>query len=108
MTKARKLSDIREERAAKGRRDLTVVTFVFFVLILAGFGGCTALVNHVNNSPEAIAKRQKAERKSACLDRLRSQLKDPDSLRVISYNGTYVEYTATNSFGGRIRNTHRC
>lgn len=43
-----------------------------------------------------------------CLDSFRSQLKDPDSGKVISLNGNTLTYTATNSYGARIQGKALC
>ena len=57
--------------------------------------------------------------KSECIDLLRRELKDPGSLQVLSHRflretmdnnklGIRIDYTAKNSFGGRVRDTYEC
>ncbi|WP_115081050.1 hypothetical protein [Synechococcus sp. N32] len=47
---------------------------------------------------------------SACRRALKAAMKDPDSFRVLNsdYANLLIEYSATNSFGGRIRNVMDC
>lgn len=46
----------------------------------------------------------------ACEDALKKSLKDPDSLKILGKDrqNLLIEYTATNSFGGRVRNVLDC
>jgi hypothetical protein len=51
-----------------------------------------------------------ANRLSACETVLKATLKDPDSLKIIDrdYANVTITYSATNSFGGRIKNVIDC
>ena len=65
-------------------------------------------------TPQAPADPYREIRSSemtACWMYLRDQMNDPRSFRVLSKdrrNGGIVEFTATNGFGGTIRQTYRC
>lgn len=53
----------------------------------------------------------KSSEMTACWMFLRDQMNDPRSFRVLNKdrrNGGIVEFTATNGFGGTIRQTYRC
>lgn len=43
-----------------------------------------------------------------CLDSFRSSLKDPDSGKVVAFEGNLLTYTATNSYGARIQGKALC
>lgn len=43
-----------------------------------------------------------------CLESFKTELKDPDSGKVISFNDSILVYTATNSFGARIQGRAIC
>ena len=93
-----------------------IVVFIFAALLLIGCG------------PTAEEKAEAAKRNliDLCKDDLRAGLKDPHSLRVLGAKarfmdgvqtgktvpdwdaGARVEYTATNSYGGRTRGIWLC
>lgn len=59
------------------------------------------------NVTREISFREMAE----CQMDLQSSLKDPDSYKELSKtreNGGVIHYTATNSFGGRVKASHHC
>ncbi len=57
----------------------------------------TMLLNGCNKAP--------AEQ---CLDSFRGDLKDPESPKVISFEGGELIYTATNSYGARVKGRALC
>ena len=45
---------------------------------------------------------------ASCEQKVKAQLKDPNSYQRISFDFPFLVYSATNSFGGRVRDTHIC
>lgn len=97
-----------------------VITASVVGVLLSSCGG-----NSVASSNGNSSSRNKQLEQACISEDIRPRLKDPQSLRVLNRNsvnakavGTYEEgsytefayitYTATNSFGGRIKSTRNC
>ena len=68
-----------------------MVKFGFFLIFVSLVSGC------IGNSPGA-----------QCLTSFKDELKDPDSGKVISFEGNKLTYSATNSYGARIQGKALC
>ena len=81
----------------------------------------TSLIKNKDFKPRFDAKKKELEAKAikssstalaivTCKNALRASLKDPDSLKILNTDRTnlMIEYSATNAFGGRIRNVVDC
>lgn len=61
--------------------------------------------------PSNVTREISFEEMAECQIKLQNSLKDPDSYKEISKtreSGGVIHYTATNSFGGRVKASHHC
>lgn len=61
--------------------------------------------------PSNVTREISFEEMAECQMKLQNSLKDPDSYKEISKtreSGGVIHYTATNSFGGRVKASHHC
>lgn len=80
----------------------------------------TSKITNKAYKPKFDAKKKELNKPSAsdvltgimlnCQKSLKASLTDPDSLKIISrdFNSLRIEYSATNAFGGRVRNVVDC
>lgn len=62
-------------------------------------------------APENVTREISFREMAECQINLQNSLKDPDSYKELSNtreSGGVIHYTATNSFGGRVRSSHHC
>jgi sRNA-binding protein len=64
-------------------------------------------------NPQIMQRDRTSSDVAQCQTALQYQLHDPNSYRQLSSNAEVIKtgvirYTATNGFGGRVQNTHRC
>jgi hypothetical protein len=80
--------------------------FVSVAFIVGTFVACA----NIKESPAARVSREATEARVRCYERLRSTLKDPGSLRIYNRgsDSMMIDYSATNSFGGRLRKQYWC
>lgn len=82
------------------------------------FMACTARPKGILKTQDLIYKKG-PKLKIQCIDLLKRELNDPNSLQVLNHRytrktmdnnelGITLDYTAKNAFGGRVRNIYRC
>ena len=94
---------------------------IFVSIVLVGIvGGCVAIFSNIGESAKEPEEFDSIYARVYCKDQIKRRLKDPSSYkfysaRVLNTSGKYKEYGAatidfgaTNSFGGMIRQTAIC
>ena len=86
------------------------ITLVSITTIVAGLSMIVAATGMLEPSAEQIRVQKLMDARIACYNDIRSGLKDPSSLQIHNRgdDSRTIVYSATNSFGGRIRDTYYC
>ena len=116
-----KLAKEVEEKAKKELDRLTKKYTPFVTVgLVAIIGGCVALINNGGGSVKEPREFTDIYAKIWCKDGIKEQLKDPSSYKfysakVVKTSGKYkqygaatIDFGATNSFGGMVRQTAIC
>ena len=89
---------------------MIVVSVISLTVII---GGCVAFIKDASKERPKSAEDIKIEKLRFCEDVIKSNLKDPSSYRRINSRDRqiatgYIRYSATNSFGGRVKEIYKC
>ena len=84
--------------------------------VLNAFMACSSRAKGSFVTNETLVAQKGTQARRDCINTLKAQLKDPDSLKVQAHSftrkgnslGVKLQYSATNSFGGRISGTFTC
>ncbi len=84
--------------------------------VLNAFMACSAIAKGSFTRNEDLVAQTGEQARRDCIELLKSQLQDPNSLQVQSHSfirknnslGVNLRYTATNGFGGRVQGTYSC
>ena len=116
--KARK--DIEEKAKEQLKKELKFGVPFITVGLVAIIGGCVALINNGGESVKEPREFDDIYAKIWCKDQIKEQLKDPNSYKFYSakvlrtsgeykqYGAATIDFGATNSFGGMVRQTAIC
>ena len=86
------------------------IALVAITTIVAGISVIVAATGVLEPSAEQIRVQKLLDARVACYNDIRRTLKDPSSLQIHNRgdDSRTIVYSATNSFGGRIRDTYYC